>query len=266
MESPMPWKPRSTSGRASLPAPKDTLELTCDLTAPWTWSVVTSNKRTTRHACIVDAHISARKRHKETQQRDHEDRIADRGSLRWVITTLCTSSFLCARKRKIWTRKPQSTSSGANWRTSRNGERRKSKVDRMSSSRFILRRSMGLCHLKNSVFAAKDSKTQWSCCNRRWCCKRRFWILCRVFTEQGSSASQMTAAKVLDVIARQPGCEGQASDAVFAYTKINMEDASTLLNLPKSECPEMWIRLPRHTCPETWESIRVPAGPPERKL
>ena len=36
-----------------------------------------------------------------------------------------------------------------------------------------------------------------------------------VFTEQGSSASQLTAAKVMDVI---PGCAGQAADAVSAYT------------------------------------------------
>ena len=36
-----------------------------------------------------------------------------------------------------------------------------------------------------------------------------------VFTEQGSSASQMTAAKVTDVTARLPDCAGQASDAVL---------------------------------------------------
>ena len=63
-----------------------------------------------------------------------------------------------------------------------------------------------------------------------------------VFTEQGSSASQMTAAKVLDVIPRQPGCEGQASDAVNAYTLVKMQDAPPLLKLPKSECPDVWIR------------------------
>ena len=39
-----------------------------------------------------------------------------------------------------------------------------------------------------------------------------------VFTEQRWSASQMTAAKVMDVIARLPGCAGQAADAVSAYT------------------------------------------------
>ena len=49
-----------------------------------------------------------------------------------------------------------------------------------------------------------------------------------VFTEQGSSASQMTAAKVMGVIARLPDCDGQAADAVSAYTHRKMEDAPTL--------------------------------------
>ena len=41
---------------------------------------------------------------------------------------------------------------------------------------------------------------------------------CAVFTEQGSSATQMTAAKVMDVISRLPDCNGQAADAVSANT------------------------------------------------
>ena len=52
------------------------------------------------------------------------------------------------------------------------------------------------------------------------------------FTEQGSSASQMTAAKVMDVIARLPGCDGQAADAVSAYTQVKFEDAPRLLKNP----------------------------------
>ena len=42
---------------------------------------------------------------------------------------------------------------------------------------------------------------------------------CAVFAEQGSSASQMKAAKVMDVFARLPGCAGQATDAASAYTQ-----------------------------------------------
>ena len=46
-----------------------------------------------------------------------------------------------------------------------------------------------------------------------------------VFTEQGSSASQMTAAKIMDIISKLPSCDGQAADAVSAYTQVKMEDA-----------------------------------------
>ena len=63
---------------------------------------------------------------------------------------------------------------------------------------------------------------------------------CAVFTEQGSSASQMTAAKVMDVIARLPGCAGQAADAVSACTQVRMKDAPKLLNISK-------VRMSRYT-------------------
>ena len=50
-----------------------------------------------------------------------------------------------------------------------------------------------------------------------------------VFTEQGSSASQMTAAKVMDIISRLPGCDGQAADAVSAYTQVKMESVTGVI-------------------------------------
>ena len=53
-----------------------------------------------------------------------------------------------------------------------------------------------------------------------------------LITEQGSSASQMTAAKVMDVISRLPGCAGQAADPVSAYTQVKMTDAPKLLKIP----------------------------------
>ena len=73
-----------------------------------------------------------------------------------------------------------------------------------------------------------------------------------VFTEQGSSASQMTAAKIMDIISRLPGCDGQAADAVSAYTQVKMEDAPTSLKNPKSECPDIRILLPKHKWPKSW--------------
>ena len=63
-----------------------------------------------------------------------------------------------------------------------------------------------------------------------------------VFTEQGSSASQMTAAKVMDVVARLQGCAGQSS-------------GRSISSHPKSECPDVWMRLPRHKWPKSWSII-----------
>ena len=82
----------------------------------------------------------------------------------------------------------------------------------------------------------------------------------------GSSASQMIAAKIMDVIAGLPDCDGQAADAVSAYTQVKLEDAPRLLRIPKSECPDVWIRLPRHKLPKSWANIEDPVVLLERNL
>ena len=74
---------------------------------------------------------------------------------------------------------------------------------------------MDICHLKNAELEAKNQEY-----------KGRVVLLgdigkddsvsYAVFTEQGSSASQMTCA--MDIICRLPGCDGQAAEAVSAYT------------------------------------------------
>ena len=58
----------------------------------------------------------------------------------------------------------------------------------------------------------------------------------------------------------------QAADAVSAYTQVKMEDANKLLKIPKSECPDIWIRLPRHKWPKSWSSMEDPVVPLERNL
>ena len=59
----------------------------------------------------------------------------------------------------------------------------------------------------------------------------------------------------IDIISRLPGCDGQAADAVSAYTQLKMEDAHKLFKIPKSECPDIWIRLPRHKWLKSWSSM-----------
>ena len=76
----------------------------------------------------------------------------------------------------------------------------------------------------------------------------------------------MTAAKVMDIISRLPGCAEQAADAISAYTKVKMEDAPSPLKILKSECPDIWIRLPKHKWPKSWSSMEDPVVPLERNL
>ena len=97
---------------------------------------------------------------------------------------------------------------------------------------------MDLCHLKNDELETKHQKYKGRVVLRGDIVKDDAGSYA-VFTEQGSSASQMTAAKIMDIISRLPGCDGQAADAVSAYSQVKMEDAPKLLNITKSECPDM---------------------------
>ena len=119
---------------------------------------------------------------------------------------------------------------------------------------------MDICHLKNAELEAKHQKYKGRVVLRGDIVKDDSGSHA-VFTEQGSSASQMAAATVMDIISRLPGCAGQAADAVPAYTQVKMEDALTLLKIPKSECPDIWIRLPRHKWPKSWSSMEDPPPP-----
>ena len=116
---------------------------------------------------------------------------------------------------------------------------------------------MDICHLKNAELEAKHQKYKSRVVFRGDIVKDDSGSHA-VLTEQGSSASQVTAAKVMDIISKLPGCAGQAADAVSAFTRVKMEDAPKLLKIPKSECPDIWIRLPRHKWPKSWSSMEDP--------
>ena len=102
---------------------------------------------------------------------------------------------------------------------------------------------MDICHLKNADLETKHQKYKGRVLLRGDIVKDDSGSYA-VFPERGSSASQMTAAKVMDIISTLPGCSGQAADAVSAKTQVKMEDASKLLQIPKSECQDIWMPLP----------------------
>ena len=74
---------------------------------------------------------------------------------------------------------------------------------------------MDICHPKNAELEAKHQKYKGRVVLRGNIVKDNSGFY-TVFTEQGSSASQMTAAKITDIISRLPGFDGQEADAVSA--------------------------------------------------
>ena len=97
---------------------------------------------------------------------------------------------------------------------------------------------MDLCHLKNDESEAKHQKYKGRVVLRGDIVRDDSCSFA-VFIEQGSSASQMTAAKVMDIISRLPGCAREGTDAVSAYTQVKMEDAHKIIENSK-------IGLSRH--------------------
>ena len=124
---------------------------------------------------------------------------------------------------------------------------------------------MDICHLKNAELEAKHQKYKGRVVLRGDIVKDDSGSYA-VFTEQGSPASQMTAANVMDIISRLPGCAGQATDAVSAKTQVKMEDAHKIIENSISECPDIWIRPPQHRWPKSWSSVEDPVVPLERSL
>ena len=78
---------------------------------------------------------------------------------------------------------------------------------------------MDLCRLKNSELEPRYQKYKGRVVLRGDIAKDDSGSYA-VFAENGSSASQITAAKVMDIISRLRGCAGQEADAVSAYTQV----------------------------------------------
>ena len=223
-----------------------------------------SDKNKTKLACILEANESTRMRMVDSEPHNHEDHIAGKGELQHYnlvhkFIPMPQAVKIPAAKAAVdkeWEKLEKISA----WNLTK-VKSKKEVIDeaRTSGATIHFASLMDICHLKNAELEAKHQKY-----------KGRVVLLgdivkdnsgsYAVFTEQGSSASQMTAAKIMDIISRLPGCDGQAADAASAYTEIKMEDAHKLLKILKSECPDIWIRLPRHKIAK----IMVQYGRPSR--
>ena len=136
---------------------------------------------------------------------------------------------------------------------------------RTTGTKVRLKSLMDMCHLENAELEAKHQKYKGRVVLRGDIVKDNSGSSA-VFIDEGSSASQMTRARVVDIISRLPGCDGQAADAVSAYTQGKWKMLTNCSKIPKSECPDIWIRLPRHKWPKSWSNMEDPVVPLERNL
>ena len=226
----------------------------------------------TKLACILEASESTRMRMEESPPKYHEDHIAGKGENSLQHYNLVHKFIPMPQAMKIPAAKAavdkewEKLENISAWNLTK-VRSKKEVIDEARTSGATVHFSslMDICHLKNAELEAKHQKYKGRVVLRGDIVKDDSGSYA-VFTEQGSSASQMTAAKIMDIISRLPGCAGQAADAVSAYTQVKMEDAPKLLNIPKSECPDIWIRLPRHKWPKSWSSMEAPVVPLERNL
>ena len=121
---------------------------------------------------------------------------------------------------------------------------------------------MDICHLKNAELEAKHQKYKGRVVLRGDIVKDDSGSYA-VFTEQGSSASQMTSHGYHIQTARVRTTSSGCSICLFPGKNGRCPKN---LKIPKSECPDTWIRLPRHKWPKSWSSMEDPVVPNERNL
>ena len=206
-----------------------------------------SNKINTKLARILEADESTRPRMGNSVPNYHEDHIAEKrdNSLQHYnlghkfipMPQAMKIPFAQAAVDKEWDKLEKISA----WNLTK-VRSKKQVIDeaRTKGAKVRFASLMDICHLKNTELEAKHQKHKGRVVLRGDIVKDDSGAYA-VFTEQGSSASQMAAAKIMDIISRLPGCNGQAADAVSAYTQVKMEDSHNLLKIRKSECPDIWI-------------------------
>ena len=196
-----------------------------------------SNKIKTRLACILEASESTRLRMGESLPNHHEDHIAGKGDTSLQHDNLVHKFIPMPQAMKIPAAKAaadkewEELEKFSAWNLTK-VRSKKQVIDeaRTKGAKVHFASPMDICHLKNAELETKHQKYKGRVVLRGDIVTNDSGSYA-VFTEQGSSASQMTAAKVMDIICRLPVWDGPVGDAVSAYTQVKMEDAHKLLKI-----------------------------------
>ena len=217
-------------------------------------------------ACILEADESTRMRMGNSIPQNHEDHVAGKGENSLQLYNLVHKFIPMPQAMKIPEAKAavdkewEKLEKISAWNLTKVKSKKKV-IDeaRMSGATVHFASLMDICHLKNAELEATHQKYKGRVVFRVDIVKDDLGSYA-VFTEQGSSASQMTAAKVMDIISRLPRCARQAADAVSAYTQVKNEKCSQIIENSK-------IGMSRHLDSSTTTQIAkimVQYGTPSR--
>ena len=183
-----------------------------------------SNKIKTKLACILEADESTRMRMGNSIPHHHEHHIAEKGenSLQHYnlvhkfipMPQAVKTPAAKAAVDKEWEKLEKISA----WNLTKVRSKKDVIDEARTSGATVHFASMDIRHLKNAELEAKHQKYKGRVVLRGDIVKDNSGSYA-VFTEQRSSASQITAAKIMDIISRLPGCDGQAADAVSAKPK-----------------------------------------------
>ena len=178
----------------------------------------------TKYACIVEADESMRVRKEGSHNNNHEDHIAGKGMNSLSHYNLMHKFIPVSQAMKLTRCKGSSGERMGKlkqipaWQLTKVRNENEVIAEARNKGKTVHFASlMDLCHLENSELEPQFQKYKGRVVPRSDTVKDDAGSYA-VFTEQKSSASQKTAAKVMEVTSRLPGCAGQAADAVSAYT------------------------------------------------
>ena len=172
-----------------------------------------------------------------------------RVSTRWVIPILRASSFPCTKRWKFQMQRQQWTKNGRNSKSRHHGKwpKWRTKKKRLPGSTKREKRTTASLQWLTSVIS-KNAELE---------PKYRKYKARVVF--RGDTCSLHWTG----LVCVSNDCDGQAADAVYAYTPVNLEE---LLKFQSQRVHVYGYVFPRHTWPKSWSNSKDPVVLLERNL
>ena len=223
-------------------------------------------------ACILEASESTRMRLEESLPNYHEDHIAGRGDNSLQHYNLVHKVFPMPQAMKIPAAKAAVDKESENWRKFRRGTWRKPKVrNRWSMKQGRRAQKFILPHWWTSVI---------------W--RMPIWRRSTKSTKVELYSLAILSKMILDLMQylrnkdlqhhnwqqqkswiSYPDWQDAQDKQLMQYLFIprsKWKKLQKLLKIPKSQCPDIWIRLPRHKWPQPWSSMEDPVVLLEQNL